>query len=253
MVVVSCKRGAVRPERHTQTAESLLGIPGGPLVRRNCAYCGAPATTRDHIPPFKLFPTPRPSDLITVPACDLCNNTASVDDEYFVWAVTMSRKAQGDLSKKVLEQRLKSPLSDRRRRMVDALVEASRPVNLMSPGGVYLGRAVAYDVDQERLNAVITRCLRGLYFREYKARVPDDFLAEGYVEPPAESLDMPAAQALMNNRLRSVGGGVFEYWLAKPQPDWLHGVALCLMRFFGGLVAVGFVLPKEVQSIVRDA
>ena len=215
------------------------------MVRGECAYCGGPATSHDHIPPVKLFPQPRTSDLITVPACAACNNVASQDDEYFVWAITMSQKCDGPQTQRLLAQRMEPPLTARRRRAIDALVRSSQRVDLKSPGGIFLGRAVAYDVSFDRLNAVVTRCLRGLYFRHFGARVPDGFVAQGFVEPPPNSLQMPAAQALMNNPSRSVGEGIFEYWLMKAEPDAPEGVALCLMRFFGNLVAVGFVLPEE--------
>jgi hypothetical protein len=52
---------------------------------QTCALCGArPATTRtrDHVPPKALFPSPRPK-LITVPACDICNESASEAEEKF--------------------------------------------------------------------------------------------------------------------------------------------------------------------------
>jgi hypothetical protein len=54
-----------------------------PHDRGECYLCGAPATTRDHIPPRGLFPQPRPNNLITVPACRSCNHDRSLDDEYF--------------------------------------------------------------------------------------------------------------------------------------------------------------------------
>ena len=54
-----------------------------------CVYCGERRTlSRDHVPPANLFSTPRPSNLVTVPCCDACNNAASKDDEYFRLAIT---------------------------------------------------------------------------------------------------------------------------------------------------------------------
>src|SRR5205823_1100030 len=49
-------------------------------VPRQCVYCGALATTRDHVPPANLFFT-KPCNLITVPSCERCNRDASPDDE----------------------------------------------------------------------------------------------------------------------------------------------------------------------------
>jgi hypothetical protein len=50
--------------------------------RTRCAYCGAPATSVDHVPPKNLFPTDR-TDMITVPACDEHNGKRSDLDERF--------------------------------------------------------------------------------------------------------------------------------------------------------------------------
>jgi hypothetical protein len=49
-----------------------------------CALCGIrPATTREHVPAQQLWDPPRPNDLITVPACELCNKGTQKDDDYF--------------------------------------------------------------------------------------------------------------------------------------------------------------------------
>src|SRR2546427_13092357 len=39
--------------------------------------------TSDHLPPKNLFPEPRPSNLITVPCCRICNERFSKIDEQF--------------------------------------------------------------------------------------------------------------------------------------------------------------------------
>src|SRR2546426_12101235 len=47
-----------------------------------CIYCRtAKADTRDPVPPDLLFPSPKPSNLITVPACKPCNQGFQKDDE----------------------------------------------------------------------------------------------------------------------------------------------------------------------------
>jgi len=49
-----------------------------------CVYCGAKATTRDHVPPRLLLERPYPENLRTVPCCLDCNRGASADEEYFL-------------------------------------------------------------------------------------------------------------------------------------------------------------------------
>jgi 5-methylcytosine-specific restriction endonuclease McrA len=62
--------------------------------RSLCIYCGAAEDlTVDHVPPKNLFPKPRPSDLITVPACRTCNKSYERDDDYFRLAMTVLGEA----------------------------------------------------------------------------------------------------------------------------------------------------------------
>jgi hypothetical protein len=58
-----------------------------------CVFCGAPATTRDQVPPRNLFIPPYPN-LTTVPACETCNGGMSgIVDEF---RVIISAKAGPD-------------------------------------------------------------------------------------------------------------------------------------------------------------
>lgn len=47
-----------------------------------CIYCGAPATTREHVPSKTFLKKPYPSDLPVLPACEKCNNGWSSDELY---------------------------------------------------------------------------------------------------------------------------------------------------------------------------
>jgi len=63
--------------------------PPGP-----CTYCQTVGPlTDDHVPPKLLFSKPRPSNLITVPACFPCNNGAGLDDAYFRLNVAIRENA----------------------------------------------------------------------------------------------------------------------------------------------------------------
>jgi hypothetical protein len=60
---------------------SDLELRDRPTVR-SCYLCGAQERlTRDHIPPRNLFPQPRPTNLITVDCCEVCNNGMNLSDE----------------------------------------------------------------------------------------------------------------------------------------------------------------------------
>lgn len=70
----------------TTDKQRIIGPGKTPAAHgRVCALCGGQreATTVEHVPARSLFPTPRPNDLITVPACASCNNGSQPDDDYF--------------------------------------------------------------------------------------------------------------------------------------------------------------------------
>jgi hypothetical protein len=55
---------------------SFRGLP--------CVYCGAPATTDDHVIAAKFFLEPQRGNLPEVPACERCNNEKSHLEDYLM-------------------------------------------------------------------------------------------------------------------------------------------------------------------------
>src|SRR5438132_859881 len=92
-----------------------------------CCYCGRPATTRDHVPTRKLFPQPRPSDLITVPACSVCNNSSSKDEEYLVHVILSHVEADSSAARALRKQLFSKSLNARRIRMAQRMLAAMLP------------------------------------------------------------------------------------------------------------------------------
>ncbi len=48
-----------------------------------CIHCGGPYETDDHIPSKVLLDEPYPGNLMVCPSCSDCNNSFSLDEEYF--------------------------------------------------------------------------------------------------------------------------------------------------------------------------
>jgi hypothetical protein len=130
--------------------------------------------------------------------------------------------------------------------MLRSLLTSASYTDVMSAGGVYLGRALSYDVDFERVNRVVGRCVQGLYFREFRRLVPDGYFACGLTEPPRGSLETSVAQAVLNTPARTAADGAFQYWIGGAVDEPLS--VCCVMAFFEGIVALGFVLPDDAKS-----
>jgi hypothetical protein len=133
----------------------------------DCYLCGQPGITADHIPPKGFFPSPRPSNLITVSCCHLCNESFSKDDEAVrAWfSSVIGRSEAGDwiFEKKVVRgTAVKSPAF--REKMLSSMEE----ITLMSDVGPI--EATKFCVDEIRIEKFLVRCTKGLlrhYYPEY--------------------------------------------------------------------------------------
>jgi hypothetical protein len=170
----------------------------------DCIYCGSTTEpTRDHVPPRAVFPKPRPTNMVTVPACRACNAAAGADDDHFATVLRAATRA---------------------------------PAPAEVPLG--FGRAAGPDADLPRVHRVVARVVRGLYFRETGRRFPvgeplDVHCNASLAGCPPELLAHlrdEILDPLLTWPVKQIGGRVFEYrsWHA---PDLPFGSAW-LLTFF---------------------
>jgi hypothetical protein len=145
-----------------------------------CAYCGAVGKiTRDHIPPKGIFSKPLPDDLITVPACPQCHSDeTSKDDEYFRLALQVREGIENHpdviKSRPVLLRSLEKP---QKIGMVKGLLENIFLAELVSPNGIFIKNQWAIQTDMNRLRRVVTRIMKGLFYKLKEHRIPDGYEA----------------------------------------------------------------------------
>ncbi|KEY99813.1 hypothetical protein AI27_00930 [Sphingomonas sp. BHC-A] len=60
---------------------------GDSRILNGCFHCGAGADTVDHAPPKILLDKPYPDEMIVVPSCYACNNSASLDESWLACVV----------------------------------------------------------------------------------------------------------------------------------------------------------------------
>jgi hypothetical protein len=217
-----------------------------------CVYCGGfRPITEDHIPPKALFRRPLPPDLVKVPSCTQCNGGASKDDEYFKTMMVLKERAGDHPDAAGLRDSVfRSFDNPRKRGFRRHIARITRPVNVRSPAGLYLGRTLAYDVDFRRLDRVVVRITRGLFWHHYGRRVPEDHLVESYGEHGFNAADPVwlehfkrtiAAPILMRGCV-SMGRGVMRYWHSPVEglPDgtaWIY-------EFYGDVRFIAVTLPR---------
>ena len=132
-----------------------------------CIYCRtAKADTRDHVPPEVLFPIPKPSTLVTVPACRACNRGFQKDDEVFALLLTslLEVNPQG---RSVFRSKVAEGLLKRSPKLRKALAATMHFRPHTFPGGQQ-GLAPALLIERDRMLRVLRRIVRGLFWHEYR-------------------------------------------------------------------------------------
>jgi hypothetical protein len=140
------------------------------------------------------------------------------------------------------EQRLRRILTPNRLRAINAVVNDMTRRPQFSPAGLYLGEAYEIRLDHDIIRRVLTKIIRGLYFHEFRQRVPDDFVvAVASYFAPEHGLDQgPTAQLLRATPLRARGVSIFEYKCQRTADN--PEAAMFLMQFLGSVPACGAVV-----------
>ena len=197
-----------------------------------CAYCGSPATTRDHVLPRCLLEKPFPPNLSTVPSCDKCNGSFSLHEQYLqiVLALigihphqTTTVEENGIVDRALL----RAPALDER--IVGSL-------DAMPDGRVELR------LEEERILAVARKVAFGLYICRYPRQVSfDQFVpiamcGSGEAIPPVIIGACHYQSGLRLKPWETVQQNVFSYLFAR---GWLEsGPGIyCLINFHCTLLA----------------
>lgn len=203
-----------------------------------CAYCREEALTRDHVPPKGMFPEPRPTDLITVPACSTCNGEASRDDEYFRWFVATA-SAETPAADQLIQERV-LPGFGQRPPLLRQIWEGAFPsVDVYSKGGVYLRSQPGFWFDRPRIQRTINRIVRGLYYHETSVPLGQTARMREFLLNP--DISEEAQQIVASLPFRVVGGGTFIYrHMLDPQEPL---ASLWLMVFFETTIVLTMTEP----------
>jgi hypothetical protein len=141
-----------------------------------CAYCGKEnPKTRDHIPLRGLFPKPWPKDLITVPCCDSCHDDSSDDDLYFrTVLLTASNLSADNMAIKQMDHAIKSLNRPNRSKLANLIRNSIIDTEIVTEAGLIIGNWPAMKIDHDKIEKVLIRIVRGLFFREFRVPLPKD-------------------------------------------------------------------------------
>jgi len=210
------------------------------LVERSCVYCGSKKDlTRDHIPPKCIFAEPRPTNLISVPACESCNTSFKLDDEFFRIFVTAESAQDNPAARRIWEEAVMQRSLKRSPRLKAKLRSSLGKVDLYSPGGIFLGEASTLRFSKERINPVLERIVRGLYWRHRGSRIDPNAEFLFYKNPEIED---PMIHVFRSFRWTRIGSHD-EFWYGFGiAPS--HIASIWIFIFFGRTTIIGTVAPR---------
>jgi hypothetical protein len=182
-----------------------MGIETSKPNLKQCIYCGShEKITSDHVPPRCLFSKPRPH-LITVPACENCNNSARLDDEYF--RIVVSAGVENNLEgQRVWREGVIRTLR-RSEKLRQHLLSNTRAVEIVTPAGVIVGTGHAFKAENDRIKRVVIRVVRGLLWHHYRVKTDLATVFDLYVDKDVTLIN----ETLQLKRLSSIGGTAFQY------------------------------------------
>jgi hypothetical protein len=194
--------------------------------------------------------------LITVPSCRRCNGAASKDDEYFRAALAVERKA-GDHSaaKAVVQSVLRSLANPKKQGFARAFLRATYEVDAFTPSGLYAGKTLAYTANLRRLDRVVVRIVKGLFYHEFGHRFPDSHCVAAWSESGLEDLQgedraqlQSMCAAAMNQPVKMTGADVLRYWFVATSEDPL--TMIWVLQFYGEIRFVAMTGDKSRMASV---
>ena len=233
---------------------------GQSLTNEICALCAkAPATTREHVPAEMFFTRPLPDNLITVPACDPCNQGTQKEDSYLRGFLMLLKVPPR--SPAIEEVRERASREFQRPEYPGLKETFARKVEfdwMPTHGGRILTLGHKMQPDPKRLQRVLTKQVRGLYYRATGAPLAAESMV--FVERFFNRGTRPrefwepwrlAGQFAMQGRLTNVGdGSVFHYAYKRPQQGPIIAIiAMLFYRTFPYVAMVlepGFRLPGNI-------
>ncbi len=224
-----------------------------------CYYCGAYATSLEHVPPRGLFPELKDmrfdfrKDLITVPSCDKHNAKKTRDDEYLLIALAgyVGNNAVGYLHTKTKVARALKRKPSFIHEVVKDAKELMVELKDGKPYPVYWGT-----IDEGRLSRCLEPIARGLYFYEFQRRFIGTCVSlPGFLRYPSnltmklsELAKLQFEEETKSIQWKGSNPEVFKYKFGPRDPSGL--IALRVVFYDGA--EVGFGMQPEGVEVPFD-
>lgn len=205
-----------------------------------CVFCSErKADTRDHVPPKGIFPKPRPSNLVTVPACAECNGNWSSLDEIFKLFVSLQAGMDG-ISESFLHNSVKRTI-DHNQRLKKFLIEKSKMVEVRTPEGIIIGDLIRIPFPEKELKMMCQRIIMGLFYHHNQYTIPDNSMLSVYLP---NDINEEVLNVIQHCHLEIIGDDR-EFIYCHCTANGSIFASTWILLFYKRFLAVGFIMPKE--------
>lgn len=219
----------------------------------HCIICNErPATTDDHIPPKCLFAREDRKNLLKLPTCLDCNNHSSMDDEYLRSVLISRADVEESKGTDELRNTLMRSLSDPEQHGFQKLYTKSIGLKkVFTPSGLYLGFHPVFNVDYGRLEKVLSKVIRGLYFyhskkvlkKEYSIKIIAEDDLKLQTQKIKDFIKSKILYFLDQTFLHEIGRNTFQYKFLLTRED--KYASAWILRFYGKVHFLGLVLRDQ--------
>jgi hypothetical protein len=225
-------------------------------IEKMCAYCNRrPAEEEEHVIARGFFMQPYPLDLPKLPACALCNRgqwtnssgNMSADEEYTRTClaslrVTGNHPAARQLLTGKIPRAMQRPSQFARTMRATASF-----MDIISPGGIIIPNQPVLQLDWPRIERVLVKITRGLYYTVIGTTVPEEYgvAVQPYLpqEQAQTAVDFIASGRYYFNRFQD---GTFTVIGGQPDPN--DPFSVWLMSFYDAHHVLTFVLPYTFDT-----
>jgi len=203
-----------------------------------CAYCGKPASDREHVFPKCLYPTSKNKSKIqrlTIPACNECNKSWANDEAHFRDVMVLAGEPGGIANELWQTVQRSFKKSDGKRRLKD-IISQLKPVE----GNNY----IIYPGLDERVIRVVKKVIRGLsHYYKIMTAVPESLVWVNILKYQIQENFLNE----MTHDHREEGIAKYNYQVLK---DYEHGIySAWIITFFGRITFIGTVsFPESMKS-----
>lgn len=140
------------------------------MAKIPCTYCGAPSQQRDHFIPRSIYPSDFQGHRPTVPACDVCGAEKKKYDDFMRDLLSMAIEThEHPVALQKFWGPVKSAAIRKQSEAARRFALSARPIELVTPSGIYVTTGVAIDTDDyvTRWVSFVARGITRLHFPEF--------------------------------------------------------------------------------------